>query len=420
MKYFKHNQLLKKFLFLFPVFILLQMVCLNASEVKNLYYPHTIIGISSDQSFPNFIKDDEMSSPKSVQFSLNDTSFYIQALEGSKTLVYSFPKIRKVNSIKHHFDSKVQDFYSNNYRNHFFKYPDASIDWNGKPVEAVLDESRGLLYVSSYRRDNDNRVIFGSTLSIIDTSTNKMIGSLPTSSIPKVLSLSNDKNLLSVTNWGDNSITIWDVSSAPNKIKLKNHIQVASEIDQKRIEPSDKDSSCGFCLRGTTFTNDDKFIMISGMKSGGVLFMLDTTTSKISKINVPFLPIRHIVASKKLKKYFFSTTGEGSICTVTENGIKDGLKNGLINKNDIQCRKTNSPIRTIDISEENGIGVATMNQSCEISIFKLDTLQELQKLPAPCYPVGLTFSSNGNAIIVTAQGKQGEGGHKVGIYYKKQ
>ena len=78
----------------------------------------------------------------------------------------------------------------------------------------------------------------------------------------------------------------------------------------------------------------------------------------------------------------------------------------------------NSPVRTLSINEESNLGVATLNQSCEIAIFKLDTLSVIQKLPAPCYPVGLSFSHNGKAIIVTAQGKEGKGGHKVGIYLK--
>jgi hypothetical protein len=390
----------------------------SAKDQKELFHPHTIIGLGSEGSFPHFIKDDEMISPKSVQFNAADTTFYLHALEGSKTLAYSFPQLKKISSIKHAFHQKVQLDHQNHHKHAAFHYPPHATSWNGKPVEGVIDPTRNLLYVTSYRRDNDTPVVHGSTLSIIDTTHNTLIASLPTAIIPKVVALSNDHNLLAVANWGDNSLSFWDVTHAPDNITLHRHVQLAPSFDHSIIEPANKDKECGLCLRGTTFTLDDKHLMTSGMHAGGVLYFVDKISGKVSKVTVPFSPIRHIVPAFKLKRYFFSTTGEGNICSIADNEIQAGIAKGSIGEKKVMCRPMNSPVRTLSIHEESGMGVATLNQSCEIAIFELATLNILQKLPAPCYPVGLSFSHNGKAIIVTAQGKEGKGGHKVGVYLK--
>lgn len=405
-----------------PKFIIVVLAMLityaSAKDQKELFHPYAIIGLGSDESFPHFIKDDEMMSPKSLQFNNSDTAFYVHALEGSKTLAYTFPQLKKTSTIKHAFQNKHQLAHQNHHKHTAFRYPPQVASWNGKPVEGVIDHHRNILYVTSYRRDTDTAVVYGSTLSLIDTTTNTLIGSLPTSVIPKVVALSNDNNLLAVTNWGDNSVSFWDVTHAPHDIKLHHHVQLSSPLNQSEIEPANKDKECGLCLRGTAFTLDDRLLMTSGMHAGGVLYFIDRNTTKVSKVTVPFSPIRHIVASQKLQRYFFSTTGGGNICSISHSHIEEGLKKGSIGDKNVLCRNMNSPVRTLSINEESNLGVATLNQSCEIAIFKLDTLSIAQLLPAPCYPVGLSFSHNGKAIIVTAQGKEGKGGHKVGVYLK--
>lgn len=386
-------------------------------SAKNLtFYPNTIIGLGSESGFPNFIKDEEMRSPKSVLFDSSGNHFFVEALEEGKTLVYSLGELKKISSLKHHFNGSENKLYQTYYAKGFLPYTDKLLAWNAKPVEGVLDENKQIMYVTSYRKDYDVNSMCGSSVTIIDTKKNEIVGSLPTRTIPKIVTLSHDTKTLCVTNWGDNSVTLWDVANSPHEIRINRQISLGAPVNQSSIKAENKDKECGLCLRGTTFTMDDHYIMTSGLHAGGTLYMIDRYDGKITKLKVPFSPIRHIVASKKLDKYFFSTTGDGSICSINNKDILNAQKNNLPVKNTL-CQKMTSPVRTLAIHEESGVGAAALNMGCEIAIFNLQTLKVIQTLPSPCYPVGLRFSPDGKTIISTAQGKKGIGGNKIAIYH---
>lgn len=389
----------------------------TAISARNLTYsPDTIIGIGPDKAFPHYLKDDEMRSPKSVLFDSSGKHFFVEALEEGKTLVYSLPELKKISSLKHHFSGSDSKLHQSYYAKGFLPYSDKLLAWNAKPVEGVIDDNKQLLYVTSYRKDYDANSMCGSSVTIIDTKKNQIIGSLPTRTIPKIVTLSHDTKTLCVTNWGDNSVTLWDVANSPRDIRVNRQISLGAPVDQSRIKAENKDKECGLCLRGTTFTLDDRYIMTSGLHAGGTLYMIDRFDGKVTKLKVPFSPIRHIVGSKKLDKYFFSTTGNGSICSINNKDILEAQKNHLPVKNTI-CQKMTSPVRTLAIHEESGVGAAALNMGCQIAVFNLQTLKVIQTLPAPCYQVGLRFSPDGKTIVSTAQGKKGIGGNKIAIYH---
>lgn len=368
-----------------------------------------IIGLSSDKSFKNFTQDLDLVSPKSAIFD-KDGNLYVNALEASKTVVYSSTFTKKA-SIAHTFSENEDARQKNTYKD--FKYFPENKSWHGKPVESAIDNTKHILYVSSYRKSFDHNSEYSSSISIIDMTTNKLLYALPTKSIPKVLALSNDNKVLSVSNWGDNTITLWDVSQSPTTIKFIKHISLGSKINQSNICAENKDKDCGLCLRGSVFSLNDKFLITSGMHAGNKLFLIDKESHEVKHVSVSFSPIRHIAAAPKLKRYYFSTTGTGQVCSIDDKDLMSG--NSHVKS---KCKSFGSAIRTIAINEKENYGVAALNKSCEVAVFDLNTLEVKQKMLAPCYPVGIAISPNGDNFIVTAQGKSGVGGHKIGIYTK--
>lgn len=386
-------------------------ICLlfSIALFSNEFTPNKIIGLSSDKSFKQFSQDLDLVSPKSAIFD-KDGNLYVNALESSKTVIYSNTFTKKT-SITHTFSENEDVRQKNTYKD--FKYFNKNKSWYGKPVESAIDNTKHILYVSSYRKSFDNNSEYSSSISIIDMTTNKLLYSLPTKSIPKVLALSNDNKVLSVSNWGDNTITLWDVSQSPTTIKFLKHISLGSKINQSNICSKNKDKECGLCLRGSVFSLNDKFLITSGMHAGNKLFLIDRDSYEVKHINVSFSPIRHIVAAPKLKRYYFSTTGSGQVCSINDSDLISA--NTSVKS---KCKSFGSAVRTIAINEKENYGVAALNKSCEVAVFDLNTLEIKQKMPAPCYPVGIAISPKGDNFIVTAQGKSGVGGHKIGIYTK--
>lgn len=388
------------------------ILLINISLYSNQFIPSTIIGLSSEKSFKNFTQDQDLVSPKSAIFD-KDGNLYINALESSKTVIYSNNFIKK-SSITHYFNENEDVRQKNTYKE--FKYFNKNKSWCGKPVESIIDNTKKILYISSYRKSFDTKSEYSSSISIIDISTNKLLFSLPTKSIPKVLALSNDNKILSVSNWGDNTITLWDVSQSPGTIKFIKHVSLGLKINQSNICAENKDKDCGLCLRGSIFSLNDKFLIASGMHAGNKLFLIDRESLDVKHIKVSFSPIRHIVAAPVLKRYYFSTTGTGQVCSINDSDMLKSFSNNSFLKS--KCKSFGSAIRTIAINEKENYGVAALNKSCEVVVFDLDTLAIKERLPAPCYPVGIAIAPNGDNFIVTAQGKSGVGGHKIGIYNK--
>lgn len=384
---------------------------LITSLFSSEFTPSTIIGLSPDKNFKTFIKDAELVSPKSAIFDSNGT-LYINALESSKTVIYSSSYIKK-SSIHHSFSQNDDIHQKEQFKE--FPYSSTNQSWYGKPVESVIDNQKHILYVSSYRKSFDLKSEHSSSISVIDTTTNKIIQTLPTKQIPKVLSLSNDNKSLAISNWGDNSMTFWDVSNT-SKIKFIKNLSLGKSINQSNICEKNKDKECGLCLRGTVFSINDNFLISSGLHAGNKLFLIDKKTFQTKHINVSFSPIRHITVAPLSKKYYFSTTGSDQVCSIDEKDMLNSYANNSFLTS--KCKSFGSPIRTIAVNEKEKYGVAALNKSCEVAVFDLDTLVIKQKLPAPCYPVGIAISPKGDNFIVTAQGKEGVGGHKIGIYQK--
>lgn len=341
-------------------------------------------------------KDAELLSPKSVQFHPSGKYFYIEALDSGKTICYESENLQKKWSAGHSFDTKNALPYEDN----GFVQPQNGSVWSGEPSEAVISKNGDYLFVANYAKGFEREGF----VSVVELKTKKSIGAIPAPQTPKTATLSNDQKTLLITNEGDNSVTFWNIEN-PSKPRMISHIYLGGK------------NGYNLELRGATFTPNDKYALISGAKSNGEIYVVAPQRGFIKAFRAPFGQIRDIVSSKKFGAYYFSTTTGQEVCSVSHSAIEEIISGAQPSSKAARCKKLNSPLRTIDISDKQGVGVATLYSSCEIAFFDLKTLEITQKLPAPCSPIGAAFSPNGESVVASSvYGENGLGGDKIAIF----
>ena len=171
-------------------------------------------GIQSDQAVPaqkpgfervTTIRGSFVLSPKSVIFSADGSRFYVNALEGLKTLVYDTATLKLAHVISHEFTEEDAGLFLDNESTVFdYTYlvnrdPQKRNCFGGKPVEGVLTHADRYLWVTYYRRTWDPRATSPSAVAIIDTQSNSIVRVMPTGPLPKMLAVSPDGRTLALS-----------------------------------------------------------------------------------------------------------------------------------------------------------------------------------------------------------------------------
>lgn len=366
---------------------------IGTADAKSLFEPSTIIGSEKHTAFDVFIKDLELLSPKSVQFHPSGKYFYIEALESGKTICYDAETLYKKWSIAHSFDIKDSII------NKVLEQQNKNI-WMGEPSEATISKNGDYLFVVNYAKGFEREGF----VNAIELKSKKSISVMPTLQTPKTTAISNDQKMLLTVNAGDNSVAFWSIEN-PTKPYLINRFYLGDK------------NGYNLDLRGAIFTPNDKYALISGTKSNGEIYIVSPQRGFIKAFRAPFEQIRDIVSSKKFRTYYFSTTTDQEVCSVSHVAIEEIISGEEPSSKAARCKKLNSPLRTIDINDKLGIGVATLYSSCEIAFFDLKTLEITQRLPAPCNPIGAAFAPDGESLVVSSvYGENGLGGDKIAIY----
>ncbi|MDD4702630.1 MAG: hypothetical protein PHI96_10455, partial [Desulfovibrio sp.] len=167
-------------------------------RVAQIYAPRGGIRVS-----PCAVRNDDMRSPKSVTFNAEGTRIYVNALEGFSTLVYSFPKLEFIAKISHTFTEADHDLFGGEQSIFDYVYHKKAPSGNpnifsGKPVEAALSHEGKYLWVPYYRRDFDKDASCPSAVAIIDVASNSIVRVMPTGTLPKVVAVSPDDNLVAI------------------------------------------------------------------------------------------------------------------------------------------------------------------------------------------------------------------------------
>ena len=174
--------------------------------------------VAKKQNYSMAMKDShdpDINSPKSVNVSPDGKKFYVNSLEGGKTVVYDMATYRKIKTISHNFTDQGSQ--------HLWAKPSGFYKWHkqwptpntfmGKPVEATFSHAGRYLWVPYYRRTYDNNAVEPSAMAIIDTQKDEIVKLMETGPLPKMVATSHDGKTLAVTHWGNNTVGLIDISS---------------------------------------------------------------------------------------------------------------------------------------------------------------------------------------------------------------
>lgn len=404
---------------LFIFFTLFITTVLNAQSDFSFRLT-TVIGVgSSSKNLEAHIRDPEINSPKSVRFSKEGDKIYINSLEGGATVVYSWPDLKKMKTIYHKFNAKNEYLFQN--ETTIFDYPyftqNAHRNPNhflGKPVESELTADGRWLLVPYYRRDFDTYGQSPGALAIIDTQTDEIVRVMPTGPIPKYVATSPDGKYIAVIHWGDNTVGIIDSSSGdPRAFHYISHLTVEAKLSQSGLANTDRDKTCGFCLRGAVFSEDGRYLLVARMGKGGIAgFDVRNQEYLGSIMNVQSTP-RHLLLSPDKSILYVSSNAKGYISKAKMDDVIDALliANGKrVSGPRWQELFVGQGARTIDLSPDGKTLYAAVNISTELVSVNTDTMKINDKIKVPPFPVGLAASPDSTAIILTSQGRAGQGG----------
>lgn len=368
--------------------------------------------------------DKDILSPKSVTFSVDGKLFYVNSLEGCRTVIYDAKTLEKVGVVEYEFSSgkghlwgKPSGFYK------FTHYSDGEgRAFLGKPVESAWSHSGRYLWVPFYRRSFDMNAQDPSAIAVIDRNTNKIVRMMETGPLPKMVEASPDGRYLAVTHWGDNTVGIIDISSSTPE---EWHHLAPIEINH-RVVPNyplnvevNRDTNSGWLLRGTVFTPDSRYMLISGM--AGPLSVVDMKTLKYLGSVQSLHGIRHLIIHDG---YLYGSRNVGaSVLKVPLSSLVEGIEKAqsagsrnITFSGGIKECKVGGGARTLEISPDGKYLFVACNSASAMYVVDAATMLVVDNIRVDSYPVGLAISKDGRRVIVTSQGRKGHGGNAVNIF----
>ena len=372
--------------------------------------------------------DMDIESPKSVVFSSDGLKAYVNSLEGSKTVVFNSSGLEKLAVISHVFTDDDADHVD--HRPPFdyqFRHKQPWI-FKGKPVESVVTHAGRFLWSTYYRRDFDALGTEPSAMAVIDTVTNRILRVMGTGSISKYIAVSVDNHWLAVSNWGDNTIGLYDLRAPQVKdFKSSQLLVVEKRLSMKNLKQN-RDKDCGFCVRGVTFTQDGKYLLVGRMKGGGIaVFDLDgIEEGKPALYRGTVFGLqpgpRDLHLSKDGQTLFIGCNSTGTLTKISVQPLIDLVRNKIGASVEIPGslpylkKFVGLGVRSFKLSPDEKYIFVAVNNSSEVAVVSTADLSVLARIPVDSYPVGLSVSPDGSRLWVTSQGKDHLGGNSVAIY----
>ncbi|MCR5815161.1 MAG: hypothetical protein K6G15_11815 [Desulfovibrio sp.] len=363
-------------------------------------------------------------SPKSAIFSSDGSKFYINALEGKETLVYDTDTLELKKVIPHTFRQEDAPLFLNG-ENTLFDYTYHNCRgtgdrncFSGKPVECTLTHNGRYLWVSYYRRECDHNASSPSALAIIDTTTDTIVRVMPTAPLPKMVAASPDGKRLAVTNWGDNTVGLIDISSdQPKDFHYERLLVVGQKLNVAGIS-GNRDNVCGLCLRGTVFTADGQYLLVAGMKTSHLNVFAAQSGQKIGTVRLPVANPRHLVRSPDGRKLYVSFNIPGKVAEIDMAEILSRAPgNGSVSG---RVLTVGSGARTVAVSANGKHLYAACNKSSSLTCIDIASWRILGTAPVAPYAVGLAIHPEEKLALVTSQGRNGQGGNNVAVFAIEQ
>ena len=365
-------------------------------------------------------------SPKSARFLEDGSKVYVNSLEGYQTVIYDPSTLARVGRVQHHFGAAEAPLFQGESSVFGYKYNRRSPSgdpnrFQGKPVESALSHNSRYLWVPYYRRDFDQGATSPSAVSIIDTQTNEIVRMMPTGPIPKYVAISPNNEWAAVAHWGDNTLGVIDISSGdPTQFAYRpDRLVIEHVLTQKGLAGSNRDSSCGFCLRGTVFTPDSKTLLVSRMGGGGLAAFDVDTWSYLGTLTGEKPTPRHLVISPDGESLYMSSNRSGYVSKARLSEVVSALRAADGEKvpfENWQSVYVGPGARTIELNGEGSLLFAAVNNSAEVVAIDPENMTILTRVRTDGYAVGLDVAPDGGQVWVTSQGRKGRGGNSVCVF----
>ena len=366
------------------------------------------------------IYDRSIDSPKSVNILNEKNKFYIHSLEGYTTSVYSTETFTKIRDINHIFNTDNQFlFHLDHVKNYKFKTKKTNLNlFKGKPVEGCFSHNGKYLWITYYRRSYDLNAIDPSAVCIIDTDRDSIIRVFTTGSLPKMISCSPDNNTIAITHWGDNTVTLIDISSDdPSDFKFKENIIIdyKPKLNYDLKQKINRDQNCYNCLRGTVFTNDSKYILIGKMGNNSIAIINSDSCKYIGSVEGTRSNMRHLIV--KDNYFYMSINKWGYIQKTQIDSFISHVENNITEQYDKWEEVfVGYGARTISIDPTGKYIFVAVNNESKVVVVRTKDMKIISSCLVDSYPVGLDVSNDGEYLVITSQGKEGEGGNSVMIF----
>lgn len=364
--------------------------------------------------------DGDISSPKSVRFRPDGKKYYVNSLEGGRTVVYDAATHSKIKVIKHFFDGSEKELWAKSSGLFpFRKYMNNQNRFMGKPVESTFTHDGRYLWVPYYRRSYDINAQDPSAVAIIDTEKDSIVRMMETGPLPKMITASPDGKKLAVTHWGDNTVGMIDISSSePSQWHYTGCVIIEHKLklDFSTTQSINRDAVSGFKLRGTVFMPDSKYLLVCPMSGTGIAVVDVEKQSYMGMLYGSECNVRHLLV--KNGYLYLSANLPGKVQRIPLDSIRNAIAHMEHRKmvKGWQTCKVFTGTRTISISPSGNYLFAACSYSSVLAVVDTKTMKCIGQTVIDSYPVGLDVSPDGLTLVTTSQGNGGAGGNAVNVF----
>ena len=368
-------------------------------------------------------RDEDIFSPKSVHIHPDGSKYYVNSLEGMRTVAFDFASGGKRAVIHHRFDSTALDRWAPDSGlfpfSYTYKEPGT---FSGKPVESTFSHGGRYLWVPYYRRSYDINAQDPSAVAVIDTQCDSIVRLFETGPLPKMIATSPDGTRIAIAHWGDNTVGLLDI--AGEDVAAWHYIGCYTvdyklKLNYSRTTPVNRDVGSGYCLRGTVFTPDGRYLLVGCMGGTGGIAVIDLVQERyLGRILGMMSNLRHLLLHGDY--LYASINSKGYVQRIPLRRIYDAISELQPDKKTTvldgwESCKVPAGARTIVISPDGRFVFAACNFSSKIAVVDTRTMKLVGTLDADSYPVGLDISQDGRYLFSTSQARDA-GGNAVDIF----
>ena len=376
----------------------------------------TIAGQKNNWGNPNReTNDPDIMSPKSAHFHPNGKKYYVNSLEGCRTVVFDAQTNEKVAVVHHNFNSSHSHLWSK--PSGLYNFTHYSKDLNtfaGRPVESAFSHGGRYLWVPFYRRSFDLNAQDPSALAVIDTEVDTIVKLMETGPLPKMIACSPDGRYIAVAHWGNNTVGLINIeSNDPAEWHHEKCLVVDYELklNLSMTTKVNRDVNSGYMLRGTVFTPDNHYLLVGCMGGSGGIAVIDMTTKEYLGRLTGVHNARHLII--KNGYLYASLNSAGIVQRLPLEKVYEtigNIKNQVAPISGWQQCHVGTGTRTIESSPSGNYIFAACNSSSKLCVVDTRTMTMVASIPIDSYPVGLAVSADGRHAIVTSQARPGSGG----------